>query len=177
MLLTGTFERSLDEKLRLALPKPLREALAHERQLLLTPGTDGSLALFPGGAFAALAAKLASKSPTGRDVRAFSRLLYAQSQSVEIDSQGRIRLSGELARAADLRDDVVLIGVGDHVELWNKSRWAAYFAAQQPQYDRLAEGAFGESSAPPANGGHEWSPSGGREPNEDEAVTRPMQPR
>lgn len=144
MLLTGTYERSLDDKLRLALPKPLREAFAGHKQLLLTPGTDGSLALFPGSAFMALAEKLAQRSPTGQQVRAFSRLLYSQSQTVELDSQGRIRITAELARWAALEDNIVLIGVGDRVELWNKSRWEAYLADLQPQYDELAESALSE---------------------------------
>lgn len=144
MLLTGRYDRALDDKLRLALPKPLRDVLAAEKQLILTPGTDGSLSLFPEQAFAAFAEKLASRSPTGQDVRAYSRLLYAQSQTVEIDSQGRIRLSAELADLAQLADAVVLIGVGDRVELWNKSRWEAYLAKLQPRYDELAENAFGE---------------------------------
>ena len=57
----------------------------------------------------------------------FSRLLYAQSHSVEIDRQGRIRLPAELASMASLEGSVMVVGVGDHVELWNKSRWEAYF--------------------------------------------------
>ena len=144
MLLTGTYGRTLDDKLRLALPKTLREALQGEQQILLTPGTDGSLALFPGSAFTALAERLASRSPTGQPVRAFSRLLYSQTQSVELDSQGRIRITAELARWARLEGDIVLIGVGDRVELWNKSRWEAYLVEQQSQYDELAEMAFNE---------------------------------
>jgi transcriptional regulator MraZ len=147
MLLTGNFERILDEKLRLALPKQLREPLAAAGQLLLTPGTDGSLAIFPLHAFAALAEKLAARSPTGQDVRAFSRLLYSQSHTVEIDSQGRIRLPVELARLAALEGDVMLLGVGDRVELWNKSRWEAYFADLAPRYDQLAEAALSEGAA------------------------------
>src|SRR5688572_1444687 len=139
MLLTGTFERSLDEKLRLAMPKTLRDAFKGERQLLLTPGTDGSLSLYSQSSFADLTAQLAVRSPSGHDVRAFSRLLYAQSHSVEIDSQGRVRLPSELARLANLDGDVVLLGVGDRVELWNKSRWEAYLADLQPRYDELAE--------------------------------------
>ena len=145
MLLTGTYERSLDDKQRLALPKRLRDLLATQGQLVLTPGTDGSLALFPQQAFAALTEKLAARSPTGHEVRAFSRLLYAQSQSVEIDSQGRIRLPAELARLAALDRDVVLLGVGDRVELWNKSRWEAYLADLQPRYDELAESALSDT--------------------------------
>ena len=147
MLLTGTYERSLDDKQRLALPKRLRDVLANQGQLVLTPGTDGSLALFPEQAFATLTEKLAARSPTGHEVRAFSRLLYAQSQSVEIDSQGRIRLPAELARLAALDRDVVLLGVGDRVELWNKSRWEAYLSDLQPRYDELAESALSDRPA------------------------------
>lgn len=165
MLLTGTYERTLDDKLRLAMPKRLRELLAGQGQLLLTPGTDGSLALFPSHAFAVLAEKLAARSPTGHDVRAFSRLLYAQSHSIEVDSQGRIRLPAELARLAALDGDVVLLGVGDRVELWNKSRWEAYLTELSPRYDQLAENALSETPAAP-------SISQAAEP-----VTRPLQPR
>ena len=148
MLLTGTFERTLDEKLRLALPRALRELLAGQGQLILTPGTDGSLALFPQQAFAELTAKLASRSPTSQDVRAFSRLLYAQSQAVEIDSQGRIRLPAELARLAGLEGEVIMLGVGDRVELWNRTRWEAYLADLQPRYDQLAESALSDAITP-----------------------------
>src|SRR3954464_6959358 len=88
MVLTGTYERQLDEKLRLAVPKPFREALTGENQLVLTPGTDGSLSLFASRTFEAIAHQLAERSPNRQDVRAFSRLLYAQARSVEIDSQG-----------------------------------------------------------------------------------------
>src|SRR5262245_6343509 len=165
MLLTGNYERSLDEKLRLALPKQLREPLATAGQLVLTPGTDGSLSLFPQQAFAALAEKLAARSPTGQDVRAFSRLLYSQSHSVEIDSQGRIRLPAEMAKLAALEGEVMLLGVGDRVELWNKSRWEAYLADLAPQYDQLAEAALTDAAA-----------TSGATPIADNA-SRPMQPR
>src|SRR5262245_2753691 len=147
MLLTGNYERTLDEKLRLALPKSLRETLSAAGPLVLTPGTDGSLAIFPQQTFADLAAKLAARSPTGQDVRAFSRLLYAQSRPVEVDSQGRIRLPAEMARQAGLDGDVVVVGVGDRIELWNKSRWEAYLADLAPRYDELAEAALSESPA------------------------------
>jgi len=169
VLLTGTYERTLDEKLRLSLPKTLREALSSEKQLVLTPGTDGSLSLFPGKIFASLAERLAERSPTGHDVRAFSRLLYAQSHSVEIDTQGRIRLPLELARLATLEGDVVLLGVGDRVELWNKSRWDTYLSDLQPRYDQLAETALSERLI---------TQSAGPPPTEQTAqASRPMQPR
>jgi MraZ protein len=167
MLLTGAYDRTIDEKLRLAMPKPFREAFDEERQLVLTPGTDGSLSLFSGRVFASLAEQLSARSPSGQEVRAFSRLLYAQSHSVELDAQGRIRLPAELAKLGNLEGegDVVVLGVGDHVELWNKSRWEAYLADLQPRYDQLAEAALSEREAA----------TEGRSPVE--ADTRMLQPR
>ena len=160
MLLTGSYERSLDEKHRLPLPKRFREALGPEAQtLFLTPGTDGSLSLYSGPAFARMADKLATQSPTAQDVRTFGRLLYAQSQSVQLDRQGRFRVPPELARLAELEREVVMLGVGDHVELWNKSRWENYLNREQPRYDQLAESAFGGApsvgSAAPQSATHE----------------------
>lgn len=143
MLLTGTYERALDDKQRLALPKRFREILGSDRTLFLTPGTDGSLALYAGPAFARMADKLAAQSPTAQDVRAFSRMLYAQSQSIELDGQGRFRVPPELLRLADLARECVLIGVGDHIELWDKGRWEEYLASELPRYDELAESALG----------------------------------
>ena len=159
MLLTGNYERSLDEKLRLALPKRFRELLDSREPLILTVGTDGSLALYSQIAFTTVAQRLAARSPTGHDVRAFSRMLYAQSHSVEFDSQGRIRLPAELVRISGLERDVVLLGVGDHVELWNKSRWEAYLADLTPRYDELAESALGDVPSAPISSATVSSPA------------------
>ena len=144
MLLTGTFHRSLDEKSRFALPKRLRDTLLKlgESGLYLAPGTDGSLALYPENAFSALGGHLGHHSPTGQEVRTFSRLFYAQAQRVEMDRQGRIRIPPELARLAALEREVVLLGVRDHMEIWEQTRWQTYLEQYQPKYDEIAESAF-----------------------------------
>ena len=153
MLLTGTFPRTIDEKHRLAIPKRLRDAMGlantsedEEKSagaIFVAPGTDGSLALYTEEAFSRLAEQLASSPPTGQDVRAFSRLFYAQAERVDLDRQGRIRIPPELVKLAALDKDVVLVGVRDHLELWDKARWEAYLVQQSAQYDQLAERAFG----------------------------------
>src|ERR1044072_3344036 len=96
MLLTGTFVRVVDEKLRVAIPKSLREARGSAGPLYAAPGTDRSLALYAEDAFSALAQRLAAVSPTGPDVRAFTRLFYARAEQLEFDQQGRIRIPVEL---------------------------------------------------------------------------------
>ena len=144
MLLTGAFGRSLDDKLRVAIPKSLREALECERKraIYITPGTDQSLALYTEENFARLADRLAQASPTRQDVRTFSRLFYARAQRVELDSQGRVRIPPELAELARLDGEVVLLGVQAHVEVWAAERWKSYLAERQSHYDEIAETAF-----------------------------------
>ncbi len=144
MLLTGTFARSVDEKLRVAIPKPLRDALGSQAKgvLYVAPGTDGSLALFTEDALAGLAERLAKSSPNAQDVRAFSRLFYARAQAVELDSQGRVRIPPELAQLGGLSKEAVLIGVQDHLELWDRQRWDQYVQSRQSQFDQIAEAAF-----------------------------------
>jgi MraZ protein len=150
MLLTGTFARSIDEKHRIAIPKRVRDALRLNEKtvLFVTRWTDQSLIIYTEEVFAARAARLADASPTQEEVRAFSRLFYAQAEPVEIDSQGRVRIPPALAELVKLGKDVVLIGVQDHLELWDKANWDKYLAEQSAQYDKIAERAF--SSLGPA---------------------------
>jgi MraZ protein len=151
MLLTGTFHRSLDEKLRFAIPRPLRDAMgaADSSVLYLTPGTDGSLELYSEAAFVSVTGKAEHGPRNDREIRAFHRLFYGQVQMVELDKQGRVRLPSELAQLASLEKDIVLLGVRDHIEIWDLRRWDAYLGSTQPHYDRLAERAFNDRSRVP----------------------------
>lgn len=144
MLLTGTFSRSVDEKLRVALPKRLRVAMGcPERGLVyVTPGTDGCLAIYTEEALARLAERLASASPTRHQVRDFARMFYGRAQQVELDAQGRIRLPKFLAELARLTREVVLLGVQDHLEVWAADRWQEFLSNKQQHYDEIAEAAF-----------------------------------
>lgn len=149
MPLTGTYLRAIDEKFRVAIPRRLRESLpnAGHGMLYVAPGTDGSLALYDPSAFDRIAERLAGASPTQEEVRAFRRLFFAQSERLEVDRQGRIRIPPRLVELAGLSDEAVLIGVDDHLELWDRRRWESYLGSAQPRYDDVAEAAF---KCPPA---------------------------
>lgn len=151
MLLTGTFPRSVDEKQRIAIPKRLRDAmnLGESTELFVAPGTDGSLAVYTKEGLEAFAARLRAASPTQQDVRAFHRVFYAQIEQVDLDGQGRIRIPPGLAQLAGLAHEAVLIGVQDHLELWDKSRWEQYLGPRQEHFDQLAERAFGQAPQSP----------------------------
>jgi MraZ protein len=148
MLLTGSYQRSVDEKHRIAIPKRLRDSMGHPEVsvVYVAPGMDGSLALYTEEAFSEVAEKLSNSSPNGEDVRAFSRLFYAQAQQAELDGQGRIRVPSELVELVGLGKEAMLLGVRDHIELWDAERWLAYKKKKQTHYDEIAEKAFGQSS-------------------------------
>ena len=151
-LLTGAYQRAVDDKQRIAIPKRYREALfstdtapdATHGTLYVAPGTDGSLSIYTEDSFARLAEQLANASPNGKDVRAFSRMFYARAQAVDSDKQGRIRIPADLASLARLGSDAMLIGVRDHLELWDVKRWQEYVVDQEEKYDELAERALAD---------------------------------
>jgi len=142
--LTGCFVRTMDDKRRIALPKRLRDILScgDETTMYLAPGTDQSLAIYTEESFADLFAQLSQNPPTSQDVRAFGRLFFARAERVELDRQSRFRISPELAEIAELKSELVLVGVGDHIEIWDRLRWDEYQADKQPQYNDIAERAF-----------------------------------
>jgi MraZ protein len=175
MLLTGSFPRLLDDKLRFAIPKPLRDAIGSpdESILYLAPGTDGSLALYPEETFMRLADRVEQGSSHGRDLAAFSRLFYAQAQRIELDKQGRLRLPVELAEWAGLQKEIILLGVRDHLEVWNREQWETYLSRTQPHYDDLASRVLAGGSATPTA----TSPAEHVLSTSPESANRPGQPR
>ncbi len=144
MLLTGSYRRNLDDKLRLAIPKQLRDALGFpdNNSLFIAPGNDRSLVIYTAQMLEQIGQALSKLSPAARDTRDFSRLFYAQAQPAEIDRQGRLRIPPELAKLSSLLNEVVVIGVRDRIELWDAAAWDQFLAKTQPSYDDLAESVF-----------------------------------
>jgi MraZ protein len=89
-----------------------------------------------------LAEQLAAVSPAAEQSRAFSRLFYGQAQQIQLDRQSRIRIPSELAQWAGLERDAILVGVRDHLELWDRQRWDEYRTQLRPRYDEIAAAAF-----------------------------------
>lgn len=142
MLLTGTFPRTLDDKKRMALPKRVRELLGEPTTLFVTPGPDQSLWLYTQAGLEQLAAKLDQAPATDGEARVFRRLYFAQTESVDLDRSGRILVPERLMQFAALTHEVVLIGVRDHLELWDAARWQQFLTHNAPRFDAVAEGAF-----------------------------------
>jgi MraZ protein len=142
VLLTGTHPRTLDDKKRFALPRRVRELLGEPATLFVTPGPDQCLWLYTQDGLERLAEKLDQTPAANAEARVFRRLYFAQTEAVDLDRSGRILLPERLVQFAGLRHEVVLIGVRDHLELWDAERWQRYLAENAPRFDAVAEGAF-----------------------------------
>ena len=140
MALTGTYLRTLDDKRRVAVPKRLKDDFgeADFEYLYIAPGTQRSLVLYSPKAFAKLGADLDSKS----DHQNYLRLFYSSVERADFDGQGRIRISDRLAAYAGLKREAYLLGIRDHVELWDKDAWDEFMQSNAPSFDELASQAL-----------------------------------
>ncbi|RMG35672.1 MAG: hypothetical protein D6725_12195 [Planctomycetota bacterium] len=151
MPLTGTYERAIDQQLRVAIPKAMRQEFCRQEgndglnRLFLTPGFDGVLNAYCPSVFETLGRVRTSAASGAAALRKFARLFYAQAYPAEWDGQGRIRIPERLAAFADLRDAVVLVGVNDHIELWAPEKWHQFMRSEVEEFDRLGAEFFGES--------------------------------
>jgi MraZ protein len=142
MLLTGTHPRTLDDKNRLVLPRRVREQMGDPETVFVTPGPDQSLWLYTQAGLEQLAARLDQAPATDAEARVFRRLYFAQTEAVDVDRSGRILVPDRLLQFGSLQHEVVLLGVRDHLELWDAQRWQQYLAQNAPRFDSVAEAAF-----------------------------------
>jgi MraZ protein len=124
--LTGTFQCSLDEKHGLTLPRAIRDQFAKCETLLLSPGPDKCLWLTNQAHLERLSARLEESHTNEADVRVFKRLYYAQTEKLSVNADGRVSVPERLAQFAELHQELVLVGIDDHFEVWDAARWRQY---------------------------------------------------
>ena len=124
----GQYEHSIDDKGRLSIPAKLREALKKEKTLVLT-SFDAYITAFPMKAWRVIEDRIRSNPTFKRDMRDFLRVVYSSAEDVEIDPQGRILISQTLRLRAGITREVVILGVMDQIEIWDKARWQAKVGA------------------------------------------------
>jgi len=120
----GQYEHSIDEKGRLSIPAKFREILNKERTLVLT-SFDAYITAFPMKTWRVIEERIRSNPTFKRDMRDFLRLVYSSAEDAVIDPQGRILIPQALRQRASITREVVILGVMDQIEIWDKARWEA----------------------------------------------------
>ena len=137
-MLTGEYEHTLDEKSRLFISNKLRSQIdvaEYGSNFYLVIGANGILCLYPERCFQQIAlASAPGRVPPDESV-AFERLSFALASKIELDRQGRLLLNEKLRKRAKLNNNLTLVGVRDHVEIWNTSDWEKYLKLNLTRYE------------------------------------------
>ena len=118
---TGEYKHSIDPKNRMFLPATMREDLGDE--VFVVKGVDACIAVYTREAWDEFTEKL--NSLPEMKARRVKRVLMASAQKTKVDSQGRILISQMHKTYAGLDKNVMVVGVGSHVEIWDEDRWIA----------------------------------------------------
>jgi MraZ protein len=133
----GEYIHTVDEKNRLTLPARFRPALA--AGVVLTRGLEGNIDVYPRESWDASMARIAELDSLTREARAMKRFVFAGAAVVEPDRQGRVLIPAHLAAHARLDKEVVLAGVSDHLEIWDKSTWETQLSEIEGSAGDVAE--------------------------------------
>ena len=136
MFFIGTYNHNLDEKNRVIMPSKLREKLGST--IYITLGLDKCLAIYPEETFVQIASNLSKASSLSDDNRSYKRTFFANSYECETDKQGRVQLSKELCDKCSIKKDVVIIGVDDHVEIWDREQFKIMSEKNDENYEQNA---------------------------------------
>ena len=120
-MLIGEYEHSLDAKGRLIMPAKLRQDMGDK--FIVTKGLDGCLFAFSQEEWLNFETKLKALPLSDRNARNFVRFFLSGATECELDKQGRFLIPNNLRNSAGLEKEVIIIGVGTRLEIWNKDTW------------------------------------------------------
>ena len=136
-MLLGEFNHSIDEKGRLIIPAKLRDDLGEN--FVICNGLEGCLFVYSQEEWSKFVAELETLPRMSKDARIYKRYFFGSASAGTFDKQGRVLVPTPLRKSANLEKDVVLVGVQDHVEIWDKALWEEQSMVSEEELDAIAE--------------------------------------
>jgi MraZ protein len=124
----GTYEHTLDSKGRVSVPTRFREVLGPDQRLVIARTLDPGcqcLTGFPLREWDAFVERLGAHADFDANAIRLNRLVMSSAVECGIDKQGRVLVPPTLREYAGLSRDVLWVGVGRKLEIWDKARFAA----------------------------------------------------
>ena len=137
----GEFEHTIDRKGRLIIPAKFRQALHANavETLFVTRGLDGCLFLFGEADWRLYEARFKQIPITKAEGCRSNRLFFSGATEVSPDGLGRILIPKTLKEFAQIKDDVVVVGVSNRAEIWAKEKWREFYEASRQSFEDVAE--------------------------------------
>ena len=137
-MLLGEFDHTIDDKNRLTLPARFREAFAGG--VVVTRGLEGCLSAYPREQWERMVGSwLDPLNPFSKEARQMHRYYYAGASEDTPDKQGRVTIPAALLQHAGLGKEVVVAGVGDRAEIWDRDTWRKQLKEVEGSAEHVAE--------------------------------------
>jgi MraZ protein len=137
-MLLGEHEHTIDDKNRLTLPSRFRQSFADG--VVVTRGIEPCLAVYtPDGWDEFVSSRLAGLDRFSREARDMRRYLFSGTVEAELDKQGRVTLPAGLIAQAQLGREVLVAGVGDYLEVWDRDAWRTHLDDVERRAEVVAE--------------------------------------
>jgi MraZ protein len=137
-MLLGAYDHTLDDKNRLTLPAKFRQSFADG--VVITRGLDGCLYAFRRSDWDRLVeSRLSTLDPLRPEGRRLQRHFFSGAAEAELDKQGRVMLPAQLIEHAKLGREIVVAGVNDRLEIWDRAAWRKELAEVEGSAEDVAE--------------------------------------
>lgn len=149
LVLFGEYELTIDDKNRMLIPSDIRRLLDSERDgeaFFLVFGTNKRPWLYPERQYERMVAKMQQELAPSEDALEFDQMVFGMASRLEWDKQGRVLIPERTLKRTGLNKEVTLVGVRDHLELWNRNDWEAH---REALLNRSSEIAFRARQARP----------------------------
>jgi MraZ protein len=138
----GEYTVKVDDKGRLTVPSRLRNVMEVEGDAVwyMTRGFDGCIAMYPRDEWRRIRAQVSRYSSMNPKALDFRRMFFSSMGEAKIDGQGRMAVAPHLRELGgiDAESEAVLIGVDDHLEIWNLDRWRSFQSGNEAAYKEMA---------------------------------------
>lgn len=124
----GSRDVKIDPKNRLMLPIDFRRAIVAERDgkgFIAIVGPNQKVWIYTERKYYSSAEEQRSNMLPSLDEQDFNQMWYGQAEPMDFDGQERILVPDKILKRAKLGKDVSVVGVKDHMEIWNRTDWAA----------------------------------------------------
>jgi MraZ protein len=137
-MLVGEYEHTIDDKNRLTLPAKFRQAFSEG--LVLSRGIERCLYAYPRSEWeATVQSRLGELDLFSKEGRVMQRYFFAGAAEAEVDKQGRVMVPSSLGSYAGLGKEVVVAGIHDHLEIWDRAAWRAHLDEIEGSAEDVAE--------------------------------------
>jgi MraZ protein len=145
---SSEYECRLDAKGRIVLPAKIKAQLpeASGNNIVVTRGFEPCLVVYPQVEWKKVFSKVSGLNEFNEEYRNFQRNFLRGNTEVDLDSNGRFLIPKTMLKYAQIEKEVIVVGMGNRVELWNASLYEKYLINDQKEFSKLAEKFLGEQN-------------------------------